>query len=119
MRVVRQPDITQFFTTEHVNLICFSSVDSAVDTPISVDLVWSGPSGRIIQSDGRVSVLDAQGMLLDYNSTLQISSLQSSDSGTYTCTSVASSEPASRFVVASDSVSATSTLNAGDYMYDR
>ena len=117
VRMVRQPDITQFFTTDHMELICLTNVNSAVDTSVSVDLTWSGPSGGNVQSDGRVSVLGVQGVLLEYNSTLRFSSLRSSDSGTYTCSSIVTSVPASRFIVTSNSISAVSTVNAGNMRY--
>ena len=109
--MVRQPDRVQLFTTESVDLICLSDISLAVDTPISVSMTWYGSSGNRVQSDGRVSVLGDRGMFTEHDSTLRFSSLRSSDSGTYTCSSVASST--SRYVVASDTTSAESSINAG------
>ena len=110
VRVVRQPDRTQFFTTESVDLVCLSDINLAVDTPISVDMTWSGSSGNRMQSNGRVSVLGDRGTFTEHDSTLRFSSLRSSDTGTYTCSSVASST--SRYVVASNTTSAVNSINA-------
>lgn len=110
VRVVHQPDKVQFFTTDSVDLICLSDINLAVDTPITVDMTWSGSSGNRMQSDGRISVLGDRGTFTEHDSTLQFSSLRSSDTGTYTCTSVASST--SRYVVASNTTSAASSINA-------
>ena len=107
---MRQPDKAQFFTAESVDLICLSDISLAVDTPISVDMTWSGSSGNRMRSDGRISVLGDRGTFTEHDSTLRFSSLLSSDTGTYTCTSMASST--SRYVVASNSTSAASSINA-------
>lgn len=111
MRVVRQPDKGQFFTIESVDLVCLSDISLAVDTPISVSMTWYGPSGNRVQSGGHISVLGDRGTFTEHDSTLQFSLLRSSDSGTYTCTSIASSS--SRYVVASETISAASSINAG------
>ena len=63
-----------------------------------------------MRSDGRISVLGDRGTFTEHDSTLRFSSLLSSDTGTYTCTSMASST--SRYVVASNSTSAASSINA-------
>ena len=112
---MRQPDKAQFFTTESVDLICLSDISLAVDTPISVDMTWSGSSGNRMRSDGRISVLGDRGTFTEHDSTLRFSSLRSSDTGTYTCTSIASST--SRYVVASNSTSAASSVNASMCRY--
>ena len=112
---MRQPDKAQFFTTESVDLICLSDISLAVDTPISVDMTWSGSSGNRMRSDGRISVLGDRGTFTEHDSTLRFSSLRSSDTGTYTCTSMASST--SRYVVASNSTSAASSVNASMCRY--
>ena len=108
--MVRQPNRTQFFTTESVDLVCLSDVNLAVDTPIIVNMTWSGSSGNRMRSDGRISVLGDRGTFTEHDSTLQFSSLRSSDTGTYTCSSVASST--SRYVVASSTTSAVNSINA-------
>ena len=108
--MVRQPDEVQFFTTESVDLVCLSDINLAVDTPISVDMTWSGSSGNRMQSDGRISVLGDRGTFTEHDTTLRFSSLRSSDTGTYTCMSVASST--SPYVVASNTTSAASSINA-------
>ena len=108
--MVHQPDKVQFLTTEGVDLFCLSDINLAVDTPISVNMTWSGSSGNRMLSDGRISVLGDRGTFTEPDSTLQFSSLRSSDTGTYTCTSVASST--SPCVVANNTTSAASSINA-------
>jgi hypothetical protein len=115
VRVVHQPDEDQYFATESVDLICLSDISLAVDTPISVGMTWYGSSGNRTQSDGHISVLGDRGSFTEHDSTLRFSLLRSSDSDTYTCTSIASST--SRYVVASEPTSAESSINASAYSY--
>lgn len=107
--MVHQPESTQFFITESVDLVCLSDIDLAVDTPINVSMTWSGPSGNRMRSDGHISVLGDRGTFTEHDSTLRFSSLHSSDTGNYTCSSVASST--SRYVVSSSTTSAVNIIN--------
>lgn len=116
VRIVHQPDTAQLFTTDHLDLVCLSSVNLAVDVPIQVNITWSGPYGRAIQTNSRVSVLGTEGAMLEHDSTLRFSSLRSSDSGSYTCSSTATPFQSSRYIIASDSGSTVSSVNAGSYV---
>ncbi len=75
---------------------------TSVDTGVTVSTTWRGPSG-VLTSGGRVSVSPP---VLDngrYQSLLKIASLQSSDSGTYTCAAVVSPNPPSTYVTSAAS----------------
>ena len=113
MRVVPHPDTTQLFTTQQLNITCFTTLHSAVDTAVGVANTWSGPAG-VISSDGHVTVVSVAGTNLEFNSALRFSSLQSSDSGTYSCFSVVSL--VSSYIVSSDSVSASVAVTACELM---
>lgn len=112
VRVVHQPNNTQLFTTDSLDLVCLSNINLFVDVPVQVNVSWSGPLGRAVLTDGRVSVLGVEGAVLEYDSTLRFSSLRSSDSGAYTCTSIATPTQPSRYIIGSNSASTASSINA-------
>ena len=111
--IIHDPDTAQLFTTDTLDLVCRCNIDLAVDVPVQVDFKWLGPSTSVISNDSRVSVVDVEGAMLEYNSILSFSSLQSSDSGSYTCTSIAAPTQTSRYIINSDSVSTVTTIDAG------
>ena len=113
MKIAHQPESTQLFTTDSLDLICLSNVNLAVDVPVQVNISWLGPLRGAISTDSRVSILGVEGAMLEYDSTLRFSSLRSTDSGTYTCSSIATPKRASRYILSSNSVSTVSSVNAG------
>ena len=115
VRVVHQPDTAQLFTTDSLDLVCLSNVNLAVDIPVQVDMRWLGPLRLPVSNDSRVFVMGVEGAMLEHDSTLRFSSLRSTDSGSYTCTSTAIPAEASRYVTSSDSAAASSSVNAGLY----
>ena len=117
IRIVHRPNNTQLFTTDSLDLVCLSNVDLSVDVPVQVNISWSGPLDRAIQTDGRVSLLGVEGAMLEYDSTLRFSSLRSSDSGNYTCVSIATPTQSSRYIIGSNSASMASPVSAGMYSY--
>ena len=106
LSIVRFPSDILLYTTTQVNITCLvelNSVDSSTD--VSVDWGWSGPGTRTLNNTVDISESHL------YESSLTISSLQSADSGTYTCSfSVSSPSP---YIVESDEVSASTTFQAG------
>ena len=113
VRIIPEPDTAQLFTTDTLDLLCLCNLDLAVDVPVQVDIKWLGQSASVMSNDSRVSVVDSEGEVLEYNSILSFSSLQSSDSGTYTCTSIVVPLPTSRYIINSDSGSTATTFDAG------
>ncbi len=87
---------------------------TSVDTEVTVSTTWRGPSG-VITSDGRVSVSPPVLENGRYQSLLRITSLQSSDSGTYTCAAVVTPNPPSTYVIASATSSDQSSVDVGKY----
>ena len=97
-----------FYTGESVVLICNIKLNSAVDTDVTVTVSWSGPGGTI--TTGVTDMTDTA----PYQSTLTLSSLVTSDSGTYTCiASVDIVHPT--YVTESEDGSDTHTIAVGRY----
>ena len=91
------------FLSEQVELTCITTFfDKFVDTPVYVTHDWTTPSGVVITKRGSA----VTGSYQQYRSTLNFSSLQSSDSGTYICTSTMNDS-----FVTSDTMSAWALLN--------
>ena len=109
VKVVPHPKTTQFFTTQQLNITCHTILHPAVDTAVGVVNTWSGPSG-VISSSGHITVVGVAGTNLEFNSSVQFSSLRSSDSGRYTCISTVSLF--SSYIVSSTSVSASVVVSA-------
>ncbi len=92
-----------YLTGDNLNLTCTAAVSPSVDTPVNVTVVWTGPNGTISGDNGRIVTAD-QTDSEPALSLLTISPLQSSDSGTYTCTaSLSPNDPS--FVLSSNSIS--------------
>ena len=90
-------DNTDFVVGGDITFTCTIVVDSAVDTDVMVAAVWSGPDGALTGSN--TTDPDSDGT---YESTLTLTSLETINSGGYTCTAMASSDDT--FVKASDHV---------------
>ena len=109
MNILSHPNNTQLFTTQQLNITCYTLLHPAIDTAVGVANTWSGPTG-VMSSDGHVSVAAVAGKNLEFNSSLHFSSLRSSDSGTYSCFSTVSL--VSSYIVSSETVSATIVITA-------
>ena len=107
--IIRSPPDDLLYTTTQLTITCLIEVVQVDNTTvIAVNSAWTSPDSS---NDTRhVDILTNHNML---NSALTISSLQSSDSGRYTCSfSVTSS---SAYVTISDQVSASTTIQAGTH----
>ncbi len=87
---------------------------AAVDTGFSVSTTWHGPSGVLSSGSG---IIVSSPVLEDgkYKSLARITSLQSSDTGTYTCTAIVSPDPPSTYVIASVGSSDQSNIDVGKF----
>ena len=98
-------------------MTCDVEVDEAVDTGVSVSTSWRGPSGELASNSrvtiSEVNVSDSENYI--YESKVMISSLQSSDSGSYTCAATISPDP-SAFIQESDSASDVIQLSVGKHV---
>ena len=111
VHITRTPS-TGIYTTTRLNLTCITVLNPEVDTPVTVTHSWRGPSGSISRysSRPRVSSITQAGQVY-WSSILFSSGMQTSDSGTYTCTSSTSS--ASTYIATSDSVTASTSFTVG------
>ena len=91
MTVTQAPDRT-LYTEDDLTLTCTIQLNEAVDTGVDVTAVWLGPPDRttMLSTGGRITVSDVTGSRPNYQSTVNITSLEMSDSGAYTCTVTAS-----------------------------
>ena len=87
-----------FIAESHpLNLTCSIELSEAVDIAVTVNTVWSGPSGTQFTTSVATRMTATT-----YTSTATISSIETSDSGEYTCTATVSST--SPFLTDSDKV---------------
>lgn len=111
----RIPNNDTLYSGTPVEFRCAIEVNGgeAVDTGFTVSSTWSGPSGVLV-TGGRFTLSSPVLNGSHYISLLGITPLQSSDTGTYTCTALVSPVPSSStHVVASTSSFSQSTLGVG------
>ena len=87
MTVTASPDGT-IFTGSSLTLTCSIELSEAVNITVTVNTVWSGPSGTQFTTTTSVAT---RMTATTYTSTVTISSVETSDSGEYTCTATVSS----------------------------
>ena len=87
--VAQAPDRT-LYTEDDLTLTCTIELDEAVDTGVVVTAVWIGAGNTVLSTGGHITVSDVTGSRPVYQSTVDITSLEMSDSGAYTCTATAS-----------------------------
>ena len=81
---VAQAPVRTLYTEDDLSLTCTIELDEAVDTEVVVTAVWLGPLGAL--SGTAPSATSST----TYQSIVNITSLEMSDSGNYTCTAAAS-----------------------------
>ena len=104
------PDGT-IFTGSSLTLTCSIELSEAVDIAVTVNTVWSGPSGTQFTTSTSVAT---RMTATTYTSTATISSVETSDSGEYTCTATVSSTSNS-FVLASGGATGSTSVTVGMY----
>ena len=101
------------YTGRSLTLSCFTSLDEeAVNLPVRVVHNWSGPNG-VIRSDGRISINDVSDYLGEFQSSLVFTSLLSSDTGAYTCSSMVQPLVFSIYIAPSTATRSYAFVNAG------
>ena len=110
--VTRSPSTSTVYTSDGLSLTCVTTVSEAVDIPVQVTHQWVGPGG-VVTTNSLVSVSSVTSSGRDYSSTVFFSSLRSSHSGTYTCSSTVSAEEASVFIATSAGQTASTSFDAG------
>ena len=91
LRISREPSGT-LYVNQSVTLTCTATLSKHVDTSVTVVVTWTGPRG-----------------FLSNNTTAPINALQTTDSGSYTCSAIARPDVPSTFVAASTNT--TSVVN--------
>ena len=66
-------------------ITCIATVDSAVTTRISVNMMWSSESAEIMTRQ-YITISETSSSGLEYTSTVTIRPVNTTDSGSYTCT---------------------------------
>ena len=101
------------YTGRSLTLSCFTSLnEEAVDLPVRAVHDWSGPNG-VVRSYGRISASDVSGSLGEFQSSLVFTSLLSSESGVYTCSSMVQADPSSIYIASSTTTRTSSVVDAG------
>ena len=108
---MRYPAADTLFTSNDLNMTCVTTVNQAVDTSVQVTHKWEGPGG-VLTTVNETTVSNVTSLGRDYSSTVYFSSLRSSHSGTYTCSSSVSAVETSGSVVTSVLQTASNSFNA-------
>ena len=104
--MVDQAPVRTLYTEDDLTLTCTIELDEAVDTGVDVTVVWTGPNGAL---SGTVPSTISN---TTYQSIVDITSLEMSDSGVYTCNATASPN-GTPFVIASEATSNTTQVAVG------
>ena len=113
MTILRDPEPpTQLFSSLSLVLTCVIELIPEVDSYVTVNSRWSGHS-TLTDRDRRVIVSDLQGVQLMYNTSVTISEMKSSDSGSYVCSASINPLPGPRSLIGSPHVEKTITISVG------
>ena len=93
----------------NVTLTCTVELSPAVDVPVTVNTVWTGPD----EFNTTNTAQPVMGSTTTYTSTPIVSSFRSDHSGNYTCTATVTFE--SPFVKASDPMFGIASITTGIY----
>ena len=103
--IAQAPDRT-LYTEDDLTLTCTIELDETVDTGVDVTVVWIGPNGMLF--DTVPSAISNT----TYQSVVDITSLEMSDTGPYTCNDTASPN-GTPFATASEPTSNTTEATVG------
>ena len=92
-----------------VTLTCTVVLNPAVDVPVTVNTVWTGPAGFMTTNTAQ----PVMGSTTTYTSTAMVSSFGRDQSGNYTCTATVSST--SLYLTDSRSQSGTARITVGKH----
>ena len=67
----------------NVTLTCTVELSPAVDVPVTVNTVWTGPSTKSVTASEKVTIIEES--LTLYRSELVLKSVESANSGQYNC----------------------------------
>ena len=104
--MVAQAPVRTLYTEDDLTLNCTIQLDEAVDTGVVVTVEWTGPNGMLFGTVPSVASSTT------YQSIVNITSLEMSDSGNYTCNATTSPN-GTPFVIASEPTSNTTEVIVG------
>ena len=104
--MIAQAPVRTLYTEDDLTLTCTIELDEAVDTGVVVTVEWTGPNGMLFGTVPSVASSTT------YQSVVDITSLEMSDSGSYTCNAHASPN-GTPFVTASEATSNTTEVTVG------
>ena len=101
------PSTTPLYEGTPVNLTCSATLHTS--TPVTVSIVWTGPSGEQLTSSSRITVMD---MLHSspYTSVVVFDQVDDTDSGDYQCNIIVSQNSNNPNILPS-MISANNNLN--------
>ena len=112
--IIRTPNISSLYTTNSMEMVCITEIHLSADVPTHVNTTWVKASSRTaLTSNDRMNI-SSKSKGLESQLTASYSSLLSSDSGRYTCSSNIMPNASSRYVVASETISASTSFTAGN-----
>ena len=97
-----------------VTLTCTVELDPAVDVPVAVNTVWTGPAGFFMTTNTAQPVM---GSTTTYTSIAMVSSFGRDHSGVYTCTATVSSSSSLLTDSGAQSGTARVTVGKDDNIY--
>ena len=103
---VTQAPVRTLYTEDDLTLTCTIELDEAVDTGVVVTVEWTGPPGTLFGTVPSVASSTT------YQSVVDITSLEMSDTGPYACNATASPN-GTPFVTASEATSNTTEVTVG------
>ena len=83
-------------------LICSIQLNPAVDTPVMVARIWSGPASQAVSNSSHVTASNLLNRsAIFYETTVEFNPLATTDSGNYKCEATVAPDPQSQFVIRS------------------
>ena len=95
-----------------VTLTCTVELSPAVDVPVTVNTVWTGPDGFMTTSTAQ-----RMGSTTTYTSTAMVSSFGRDQSGNYTCTATVGPNLTSTYLTGSGVLSNTTSIVACKFQF--
>ena len=96
-----------------VTLTCTVELSPAVDVPVTVNTVWTGPDGFMTTNTAQ----PVMGSTTTYTSTAMVSSFGRDQSGDYTCTATVRPNPTSTYLTGSGVLSNTTFIVARKFQF--
>ena len=79
------PQRSMLYLGTMTSIVCVFAIQLVVDTPVTMNTIWIGPQGTVYNGNRTTVTSYSQPSAMVYNTTLQISPLNSNDTGTYQC----------------------------------